>query len=124
MQFDGDNVKLGIIALLLLKHWICDFTLQTPYQIRFKKVYGHPGGLLHAAIHVVGTACVLVWFPVSWPFIGAALLGEFVLHYHIDWLKEKAVARLPSTTGAAFWALFGFDQLLHHWTYVGIVLLV
>ena len=123
VQLESDSLKLWIVALLLMKHWICDFVLQTQYQLRFKRIYGHPGGLLHAAIHAVATGGILSLFPVSWAFVGLAMLGEFVFHYHVDWLKEQAVNRIEAPAGAGFWALFGFDQLLHQLTYVAIAAL-
>lgn len=115
---------LLLVAALLAKHWVCDFVLQTPWQIRSKRIYGHPGGLLHAGIHAAATAAILAIFPVGWQFLGLAVLAELVFHYHVDWTKEQLVARLAGVQGSVFWALFGFDQLLHHLTYVFIAALV
>ena len=46
-----DGMLLGL-AYLMAKHALADFFLQTKYQWANKGRYGHPGGLLHAAIHV------------------------------------------------------------------------
>ncbi len=46
---------LAAIAILMVKHAVADFFLQTPYQYCNKGTYGHPGGFLHAGIHVALT---------------------------------------------------------------------
>ena len=78
----------------MVKHALADFYLQTPYQYLNKGTYGHPGGLLHAAIHMALTPLVyLVLVPGSLLLAGAIALGEFLVHYHVDWLKEQILRR-------------------------------
>jgi hypothetical protein len=114
---------LTAIAVLMLKHTIADFFLQTPYQYLNKGTYGHPGGLLHSFIHVMLTPLVyLVLAPASLLLAAAIALGEFTVHYHTDWFKEKvthANGWTPQTRG--FWNTLGVDQLVHGLTYVAIV---
>jgi hypothetical protein len=113
---------LGALVLLQVKHFICDFAIQTPYQFLNKGIYGHPGGLIHAGLHA-GTGA-LVFFIITPPLgLGIAIvIAEFVLHYHIDWLKEQTVKRRQwAFPHAEFWWAFGFDQFLHQFTYLGIV---
>ena len=107
----------------MAKHAVADFYLQTPYQYLNKGTYGHPGGLIHAGIHVALTPLVyLVLVPGSLLIAGAIALGEFLLHYHIDWLKEQVVKRNGLTAGdRGFWHLLGTDQLIHGLTYLAIV---
>jgi hypothetical protein len=123
------DAVLLLLLLLLLKHFICDFVLQTPYQLRYKGIYGHPAGLLHAGLHALGSAAVLValkiagMLPASVALVAMLCAAEFVLHYHIDWGKEQANKPLKEQ-GTAYWVLFGFDQLLHQATYVAIAWVV
>jgi len=120
------DVALLTLLLLQVKHFVCDFVTQTPYQLRYKGIYGHPAGLVHAGLHVIGSAIVLlalkvaVPLPAQFTLLGVLLAAEFVLHYHIDWGKEQVVKPLAEGQGMAYWAIFGFDQLLHQATYVGI----
>lgn len=116
-------LALAAVAVLLLKHAVADFYLQTPYQYLNKGTYGHPGGLLHSAIHVALTPLVyLVLVPGSLLVAGAIALGEFVAHYHIDWLKEQFVRRNGITMqDPGFWHALGTDQLVHGLTYLAIV---
>ena len=52
------------------------------------------------------------------------LIAEFVVHYHIDWGKERVVRHFDWREGARFWNAIGFDQLLHGLTYLAIVVYV
>jgi hypothetical protein len=113
---------LAALLVLQLKHFIADFVLQSPYQFLNKGKYGHPGGVIHAGIHVLG---MLFAFLVITPslLLGAIIVaGEFIAHYHIDWLKERTVKYnqwvFPQSE---FWWTFGADQALHQVTYVAIV---
>ncbi len=114
---------LTAITLLTVKHTIADFFLQTPYQYRNKGRYGHPGGLLHAGVQAVFTTPVfLILPPASLALAALILFGEFLAHYHIDWLKENIVKWgnwTPQTH--AFWYAIGIDQLAHYLTYVAII---
>jgi hypothetical protein len=114
---------LAAVAVLMFKHAVADFYLQTPYQYLNKGKYGHPGGIIHAGIHTALTPLVyLVLVPGSLLIAGALALGEFVLHYHIDWLKEQITQRNGWTAqDRGFWHALGTDQLLHGLTYLLIV---
>ena len=116
-------LALAAVAVLMFKHAVADFYLQTPYQYLNKGKYGHPGGLIHAGIHVALTPLVyLVLLPGSLLMVGAIALGEFLLHYHIDWLKEQITQRNGWTTqDRGFWHALGTDQLAHGLTYLLIV---
>lgn len=112
---------LAVLVVLQVKHFICDYPLQTAYQLRNKGTYGHPGGIIHALIHMAGTAfAFLVVTPT--PALGAGLLiAEGLIHYHVDWTKENLNRRLGYTTQSnGFWWAIGADQLAHHLTYSAI----
>ncbi len=112
---------LAVLVVLELKHFICDYPLQTAYELRNKGKYGHLGGILHAATHAAGTAVSFLIVPPTL-LLGAALLAaDFLVHYHIDWSKEQILRRLRLTAAdAGFWWGIGADQLLHHLTYLAI----
>ena len=115
-------MEIWILSGLIFKHFIADFVLQRKYQYINKGKYGHPGGLLHSGIHVVGTIIVLSFFiPIDLTLMLAG--GEGVVHYHIDWAKSKlnVLMNLRVTEDNRYWFWFGFDQFLHHMTYVGLI---
>ncbi len=118
------SAAITVLALLLFKHFICDFVLQTPWQIAQKGIYGAPGGILHSGIHIAGTLFALLAALPPIAVVLTVLVAEFVVHYHIDWGKEQIVKRFDWRSGPRFWNAMGFDQLLHGLTYLAIVVYV
>jgi len=116
------QLLLGILAYLLVKHFVADFCLQASYQVRHKGTYGHVGGLLHAAIHAVLTLPVLyAVLGDAYRTIAALAAAEFLIHYHIDYLKEVVTRRSQIGPDAhLFWVYLGFDQLAHQACYLAL----
>ena len=113
---------LGALIFLHFKHFLCDFPFQSDYQVRSKRVYGHPGGIFHAGLHALATTPVFYLLRPSLAFAIAIVAVEFLLHYHIDWAKENILAKWNWHLGdREYWSTFGFDQMLHNLTYVGII---
>lgn len=118
---------IGVIILLALfgiKHFICDFLLQFNYMLAEKGTYGAVGGIHHAVFHMLGTLCVLLMvfdFATASVFVALKLaLFDGVVHYHIDWAKQK-LNRGATPADRKFWLLIGLDQLLHYLTYLFII---
>jgi hypothetical protein len=105
-----------------LKHFLCDFALQSKFQVRTKKIYGHYGGLIHAGLHAVGSLPALLILGASPTLLVLIPVLEFALHYHIDWIKAWVDGKTGWTMqDDAYWALFGFDQFVHQLTYIGVI---
>jgi hypothetical protein len=115
----SDSVVL-LLLLLQVKHLLFDFVLQGPYQLKNKGTYGHPGGILHSGLHAGGTALILLVLAVPAGTLAAIAVGEFLVHYHIDWCKEQITRRWGGKQNAFFWRMIGLDQFLHQLTYVAI----
>jgi hypothetical protein len=118
------NDLLILILLLFSKHFLVDFPLQTKFQYSNKGTYGHPGGILHASLHGLGTFICIYWYaPVAAIYLA---LADMFVHYHIDWAKMKLNSKLgwSPTTHEQFWWLLGLDQYLHAVTYVAFVALI
>ena len=113
------------LVLLEVKHFICDFVLQTRYQYANKGTYGHPGGYLHAGFHAVGSIPAILMVSDAAGLMATIVVAEFLCHYHVDWLKEQINKGRGLTHDATlFWIVFGADQLLHQMTYVVILALL
>lgn len=113
---------LGALLAFQVKHLICDFVLQTRFQVENKGFYGHAGGLVHAGCHALFSVPVLLILTRSPFLIGTAIVGEFLIHYHTDWLK----ARIERVRGwnqrmKVYWIAFGIDQFVHQATYIAMV---
>ncbi len=114
---------LAVMAMLLTKHFLFDFVLQTAVQLRSKVHYGHPAGLLHAGLHAAGSVPALLVIGPSPVGLAAIVVGEFVIHYHVDWGKEQLLRRKGwGYVDGRYWAVFGADQLAHGLTYVAMAL--
>lgn len=118
---------LSLVVLFIVKHFICDFILQSDRMIKEKGTYGAAGGRDHALVHAAGTI-LLLFIVLPWNLaahMAAIILGlvDGVIHYHIDWSKSKINTRfnLYPEWDKMFWWLLGADQMLHYLTYVFII---
>ncbi len=119
-----------LLILFPLKHFIFDFLYQPPYQWMNKGKFGHPGGLLHAGQHAIGTWLVLfasfggtALDNLVYVFFGFFAIAEFIIHYLVDYAKMNINKKMGwgPNTHSQFWILLGVDQLLHLWTYSVII---
>ncbi len=118
---DPGAALLAVLLILTVKHFVCDYPLQTSYQMKNKGTYGHPGGLLHAGIHALGTSVAFIAITPTLALGAMIMVGEFIVHYHLDWAKENVIRREGWTAkDANFWLALGVDQLAHHLTYIAI----
>lgn len=137
-----------LLALLFVKHFVADGPLQTPYQLAYKGVWIHPGGLLHSGVHVgLSALCIMIWgvlfapADASFATIMAAtaillLPFEFVVHYLVDygkcaieanhnWSRVELTAdgarRIVIEDCDAYFVAFLADQLAHALTMIAMV---
>lgn len=110
------------LFLLVIKHAIADYFLQTYHQgIKKENYLGN--GHRHYAEHAGCTFIVAVFFLSPVNAVLAALL-DYVLHWHIDLGKTRTVKWLGwSRTEPRFWRLQTIDQILHFSTYMLIVVI-
>jgi hypothetical protein len=115
------TLLLTSLALFEVKHFVCDFVLQTAYLYRNKGIYGHPAGFIHAGLHAAGSLPAIFLFANAPGLIALILAGEFLVHYHVDWLKLYIDGRYRLRIDrSAYWIVFGLD-MLHQATYVVIL---
>lgn len=113
------NKVLTLLSLLLLKHFIVDWWLQTDDEIKHKGSYLHPIGIQHSVKHALATTLVTFSFLPSVALVFGVIDG--VSHYHIDWAKQNIAKKLSLTPNDKnFWILIGLDQLLHQLTYLAL----
>jgi hypothetical protein len=107
------------LVLLQLKHWYVDFVNQTAEEVHGKGIYGNQLGLWHSVKHGIGTA-MAVWIVGGVIAIPIALLIgilDFIIHYHIDWVKMNWGNR--DIQNPLYWNHLGLDQMAHQITYIG-----
>lgn len=122
---DALTALIAVLVVLQVKHFFCDYTLQTLYMLRNKGTYFHPGGIIHSGLHAIASiAAFLVVMPTALLGVGL-VVGEFLVHYHIDWSKEQVIKRTGWTAMMPqYWWAFGADQLLHQLTYLVMALIL
>jgi len=108
---------LLLLTLFVVKHFIVDFVLQTQEEIEHKGTYLDYRGVTHSVKHGLGTLIIL--WAVGASFELSCLYGalDLLIHYHIDWAKMN-MSRNLTPQDRAFWTWLGFDQALHHLTYI------
>jgi Protein of unknown function (DUF3307) len=114
---------LRLLVLLQFKHLLADFMLQNAYILNNRSKWGHPGGLLHAAIHLAGSLVVLAFVGVPAQYILHLLIFEGLVHYHVDWIKDNLGKKYSlAPDNRSFWILTGTDQYMHQLTYVAMII--
>jgi hypothetical protein len=108
-----------LLALLFIKHWYVDFVNQSADELAGKGTYGQAHGVMHSIKHGVGTLIIFSLFTWNFSFSVVIAFLDFVLHYHIDWLKTNITQRWNYTMDKPqYWAWLGADQLAHALTYI------
>jgi hypothetical protein len=114
------SALLKLLVLLQIKHLLADFFLQTGFMLSGNWRYLHAGRAAHCAVHAAGTVLVLLLMRTSPALLLAMVAAEFVVHFHIDWLKARhGRATGYDTSDRRYWQAFGTDQLAHQLTYLG-----
>jgi hypothetical protein len=133
-----------IIVLLLLfqvKHFLADYPLQTKYMLgKFKEDGWFLPLVSHAAVHGAFTFVIALHFvKVSDAFVLGLL--DLCVHYFMDRMKASpnVLGRFKPFSGEVneenatptqrrdnklFWWSLGFDQMVHHLTHYGIIILI
>jgi hypothetical protein len=114
-----------LYVLFRLKHFICDFLLQTDWMALMK---GKPGGegyralFTHSAIHAVGTLAIVVLFAPALCWLG---LVDFVIHSVIDRVKGIFTYKKGWTPReTVFWWTLGADQEAHNFTHLAYIIII
>lgn len=124
-----------LLVLFQLKHFICDYPLQTQYMLGKMQATGWIQPLAaHAAVHAIGTfiITIIVFNPAS--YLDAVVLAvtlaivDFIVHFMVDRIKAspKLGGRFNPSQPYFWWAL-GADQMTHHLThylFIAIIVLI
>lgn len=111
-----------LLILFQIKHFICDYPLQTPYMLgKMNKTNWIKPLAAHSLIHAFGTFTIVLFFmPTAYivdSFVFAILfaIADFIFHFTVDRIKAS-----PNLGGRwkpdqpYFWWALGADQMAHH----------
>jgi len=119
-----------IIALLVafqIKHFLCDYPLQTQYMLRKGQRKGWVKPLIeHVSCHYVFTgfiALIYTYITSGTPsLILLVMLLDFVVHFTVDRIKSHPdLGGKFENTSPKFWWCLGADQMCHHLTHYVII---
>lgn len=108
-----------------LKHFMCDFILQTDWMALTKGkpgMEGYKALFSHTAVHAAGTLIiVLIFAPQLWWLA----IVDFVIHSMIDRAKGwLTFSRGWKPSDKIFWWSFAIDQDAHNFTHLGFIILI
>ncbi|PZQ48683.1 MAG: DUF3307 domain-containing protein [Micavibrio aeruginosavorus] len=114
-----------LYSLFRLKHFVCDYALQTNWIALNKGLSGRQGWqalLLHTLGQAIGTTLVTVVFaPALW-WLG---LVDFAVHTAIDLCKARLTHKMGWTPKDRwFWLSIGLDQEAHNFTHLAYIVII
>jgi hypothetical protein len=116
---------LLLYILFRLKHFSCDFLLQTDWMALTKGKPGKDGHralFTHSFIHAVGTLLIMLIFASSLWWLAVV---DFFVHATVDRLKGKiTLTKNWQTNDTMFWWAFGADQELHNLTHLAYIVVI
>lgn len=113
------------VVVMQVKHFLVDFAYQPEWMWRNKGDLEHPGGYVHAGLHSITTALIIMSFGFHWYLVVLLAAVDFLSHYVIDYTKMnscKALELTPAKPG--FYIALGLDQMAHQLVYAFIVLML
>ena len=111
-----------LYAAFMVKHFLCDYPLQTAWMAKGKgAVTGWKKPLAaHAATHAAATLLITL---ATVPSMAWLALVDLVVHATVDRTKSLATRGMPQTEPHFWWAL-GLDQGAHQATHFCFVIVL
>ena len=121
-----------LLVLFQLKHFVCDYPLQTQYMLGKMQATGWIQPLAaHAAVHAIGTfiITIIVFNPAY--YLDAVTLAvilaivDFIVHFMVDRIKASPnLGGRFNPTQPYFWWALGADQMAHHLTHYAFIFIL
>jgi hypothetical protein len=116
------TVAIAMLLVFQVKHFVADYLLQPGWVLTGKGDIRRLGGYVHAGLHALGSLPAFFLAGLGVMEIAAFAAAEFVIHYTIDHTKARLSRDSKSGPNTrAFWAMHGADQLMHQFTYAGLL---
>lgn len=116
---------LILYILFRIKHFMCDFMLQTDWMALTKGKPGKAGYqalFTHTLIHAAGTLVIVLFFA---PALWWLAIVDFVIHSIVDRFKGLVTLKKGwKTNDTLFWWAFGADQELHNFTHIAYIIVI
>ncbi len=111
-----------LYAAFRVKHFLCDFVLQTPRMARDKADGDTVTLFLHSSVHAAGTLVIVLFLAPTFWWLAPL---DLIIHYQIDGTKSVFGRRYAwSPNDAQYWWAFGLDQEAHNFTHFAYILAI
>ena len=121
-----------LLLIFQIKHWVCDYPLQTPFMLKKFQREGWVFPLIyHAVVHSVSTFLIVTFYLSLSPTLTTLevlkagyffMTVDFYLHAVIDRIKARPdIGGRWKADNPKFWWALGGDQMLHHLTHYVII---
>lgn len=136
------DLLIGLLIAYQIKHFLCDFPMQTPYMLgKFKDKKWVLPLSTHCLVHALGTAIIVLSSDIlDMRIVLILAMFDFVVHFIMDRIKAspKMLGRYSALTkdtfrsatkeqirsNILFWWSLGLDQMVHHLTHYIIIIVV
>ena len=109
-----------LLVIYQVKHFLCDYPLQTQWMLEKAKETGWVMPMFaHALVHSLSTMMIVAVFNINLWWLAVV---DFVIHFTMD--RTKASPSMLNRFGLDnkfFWWSLGFDQMVHHLTHYFII---
>lgn len=116
---------LILYCIFRVKHFVCDFMLQSDWMALTKGTPGKEGYkalFSHTLIHACGTFLIFIAFA---PALWWLALVDLLVHSIVDRLKGVVTLKKGwQTNDTLFWWAFGVDQELHNFTHIAYIVVI
>lgn len=122
-----------LLVVFQIKHFLCDYPLQTQYMLKKGQHTGWEIPLfLHASTHALGTGVITgFYFLIKDPLYNYTnlVLGlmtiDLIVHFIVDRIKaHPKLGGIFKPNNPKFWYSLGLDQMIHHLTHYTIIFFI
>ena len=112
-----------LLIIYQVKHFLCDFPLQTEYMLKKMADKGWFAPLFsHALVHAVFTMIIVAAVNINLWWLAVV---DLVAHFSMDRIKASPrMLNRFTLDNKFFWWSLGFDQMIHHLTHYFIIYII
>jgi len=112
-----------LLIVYQIKHFLCDFPLQTAYMLgKMNKDHWVLPLASHAGVHALFTLLIVAIVNINLWWLSVV---DFIIHFTMDRIKASPnLLNRFKLDDKRFWWALGFDQMVHHLTHYFIIFML
>jgi len=116
---------LALLVVFQIKHLLADYFLQRKFMLgKFDSGWSFFLPLMaHAGVHAVMTLGIVLYFDPAYWWLA---LVDGTIHFLMDRIKAgpRWLGRFSDKNKPVYWRCLGLDQMIHHLTHYGIIVVL